>query len=221
MTILSLFVSCGVQQTKLIGSDDSYFEGIILFNITYEMKRPVASPEELEDILGKTMKYTFKEGNYLQEYFDTKEKLIQRRWFNMDTHLSYLEFIDSDTIYYYDPIETDHKLDMLEVLENEEILTHSCKVIQTILSPKAGFEELGSSNTTYSISEDLKIDPTWYANLNDGAYNKIAAIGKGCFLRILKNGPAFDTNLLANRILRKKIDSAEFKIESKKTMLKI
>ncbi len=223
LSIISIFLIVGCIGSKVYptNSTSDFFEGKIIYDINYISKQENVSNEQIQKFVGSKMIFYTKDGNTRKEYYNTEGKLVSFRIFNQKDHMSYMMLADEDTIFYYDPIVEEFDNEIKKEEKIYMIADYECSKISVISTPKAGFDKYGINSSNYYITPKLKVNTEWFSNFNEGAYNTVVLLGKGCSLGIDLSAKWWDQELRATEVIPEKLDDKLFIINKNKPMKEI
>ena len=216
-----LFLTIGILLTTTScqrpGGGD-YFEGEIEYQIIYKTRDPNFSLTELARLQGNRMVMTFKEGDFVQEYFNSQGRSVRKSIRLKDEHRYYLQFPDLDTTYFTDTRYSGHET-TFTLLGSQRILGYPCREVHSVAIPKAEYPHFERIDTRFFIATDLAIDPAWYANYRDGGFDHLAELLPGCMLAILKTNDLYDMEIIATEVRPGRVDKKIFTVDRDKVFL--
>jgi hypothetical protein len=210
--LLSCFSSKKANKTK-----SKYFEGVIVYAITYEPYSDRFDAEELEYSIGSKMELTFKHGNYKRQYFSPDGDLISERMLDLQAEKSYSKSRGNDTLYWFDITKNDTKTDFIQT-NDSLILDHPTIGIKakSIVSGVGFGDKTYETSGFYHFAKNMKINPSWYSNYKEGNFNEMVKITKGIQLLMLDHGLFWDQKIVATSIEHRIIDENEIKLDLSK-----
>lgn len=223
LSIISVFLVAGCIGSKVSSTNGTsdFFEGKIVYDLNYISKQENVSNERIQQFIGSKMIFFIKNGNTRREYYNPEGKLLNFRIFNQKDHISYMNIVDEDTIFYHDPIVEEFDNEIKKEEDIHTIAGYECSKISVISTPKAGFEKYGINSSNYYITPELKINPEWFSNFNSDGYNAVVALGKGCALGIDSSSKWWDQELRATEVIPEKLDDKLFIMDKNKHMKEI
>ncbi|QIE58985.1 hypothetical protein G5B37_05235 [Rasiella rasia] len=205
---------CGNQNTPT----RDYFEGQVVYDITYTPYSDSYPIERLKELIGSKMVLTFKNGNYKKEYYAPNGELVQERFVQLKHDKSYFRTKDSDTVYWVDITINDTKT-TFTVLKDTVVMNHPCRIITTKSTVSGeGFEGKPievKGVTTYA--QDLPVNPKWYNNFYEGNFNEISKEGKGIAIVTVNKGMFWEQTLSMTSVTHRKVKNKEIKIKNLKS----
>lgn len=216
LSVPLLIIGTGCDE-RTTGSD-TYFEGHIFYTITYTTTDPALDLVRLSELRGTRMVMSFKEGNFVQEYFNKQGRPVQKSIRNVAENRYYLTFPGLDTIYYTDTRNTGH-VTQLNVIGQQVIAGYPCQEVLSVSMPTPDYPHFEPVRTRLFVTDSLRIDPAWYANYVDGAYDELARMIPGCTLRIVKENALYVMDIRATQVERGEVGMSAFAIDEGKVML--
>lgn len=211
--LVILFSSCATSQ-------ENYFEGILEYSLDYDIKNSAIPEENLKMYLGTKIITKFSDGNFRDEYYNSKGTLIRTSILNLKKKKYYIEFNGIDTIYYTDIDKTDYTT-KIEQLPDTNIFNNDCWVIKSVSVHKTSPESVEPVITKYFKSKNLKTNSEWYSNYLDGGYDRILKAAPGISIKteVFRTDFTIIENLISKN--KKTIHSSEFEIKTNKFIKKM
>ena len=212
MALAGVLLLCSCQDVN------RYFEGEIEYRIIYKTRDPNFNLAELANLHGNRMILTFKEGNFIQTYFNARGRPVRRSVRIADENRFYLEFPGLDTTYFTDTRYSGHET-TFTLLGSQRILGYPCRDVHSVAIPKPEYPHFERIDTRFFVATDLAIDPAWYANYKDGSFDHLAELLPGCMLAIFKTNELYDMEIVATEIRPGPVDMAVFDVDREKVFL--
>jgi hypothetical protein len=199
--LLSLFFSCAKQ---------NLFEGEIKYNLNFSPEDAKIDTILLKDYYGEQWTFLFKNGNF--------------RW-NMESSDTWIGSIyDQDENKYYYLIKnsgvvswkkgsqrTDSIISIRNDNINTKILGHACRLLE--VKSRLLINNVLRTRRYY-YSPDLKINPEWFTQNQDGNFNEIYSRMKAIPLKIVDDFETFSISYEATDITPKRLDDSYFEVKS-------
>ncbi|MEL7228202.1 MAG: hypothetical protein AAGL17_26070, partial [Cyanobacteria bacterium J06576_12] len=131
LALLTLLLLGGTSPRPFAEKQQGYFEGQIVYSISYTSSQPGIDSERLKKALGSEMTLTFKKGSFKKEYRAPDSTLQSTRYLDLRREKSYLFRAGSDTIFWVDITKPDTKLTFI-VLPDTTVLDKRCTVLETV-----------------------------------------------------------------------------------------
>ena len=112
--LISLILQIGNSQRP------DYFEGKIIYDVTYTDINPGIDEKYLNENMGEYMEKYISYDGFVEEYY-SEEKLIHRTWFDAEKNTISSKFEAEDTLYWYNASDF-HFNSTLEVFPEEYII---------------------------------------------------------------------------------------------------
>jgi hypothetical protein len=218
-SLILLISSCNTTNSTKKSMDD-YFEGTILFDVTYKSNRPEISSEALKATQGAKLVFSVKDGNTRKDFYSSDGKLLRTSIFYRSENRIYSETMDSDTILTYNANSSYHNTSVKKI-KKEKYFGHECDVIEIEGMPKAEFSDYPSIKGTYYTTEKLKLNPLWFSNFLDGGFNEVAKLGKGFYIKNIVEMGIYDKINNVSKIEVQKLNAEIFKPNANKILKEI
>ncbi|MDJ1470859.1 hypothetical protein [Xanthocytophaga flava] len=195
--------SCGQQN-----SNGKYFEGRIEYKISYIAYDNKVTEGMLAERNGTKMIYSFKDGNYMKEYYTREGDLIQKRIYNRADNQMYM--ITNDTVYTYSPARSSFKLTSIKQGQDDVAFDRVChhyymELTDSITHNKMKYE--------YYFDPTLKINPIWYAKYTEGDWNKVMDKVKCIAVKYTNETSVFKQIHTASKVEIERFDLSDFIID--------
>jgi hypothetical protein len=193
-----LLYSCNT--VKSVKNTKIYFEGTIIYSLEYKPSSPQFSNEDIKELIGTKMIFTFKNGSYKKMFYSPDGELISIRVLDLVEKKSYMQRMESDTAYWFDITVRDTKSTFKKYTDST-LLKVPVKRIEVqssfILDPN---QENLKFNNTYYIAKLIKINPEWFSEFKEGDYNELVKIADGITLKGISEGLYWDQIITATEI---------------------
>jgi hypothetical protein len=219
LIILIISNSLLFLQSNTVKGQTDYFEGVIEYKIEYDTKNFRYSKSMLSEIYGSKVISKFKDGNFRDEYYNDQGKLVRTSILNLEAKTYYYDLNGFDTLYYSDIDKTDYETS-IQQLDDMHVLGSDCWVIKST-SVKKNDSNLVPVVLKFFYSKELKLNPEWYSEYIDGAYNEIHKLAPGIEIKTESYGPNF--TIIKSMVSKTEADISEeeFRIKTRKLLKKM
>lgn len=177
------------------------FEGVIKYNTSYKSKMPNVSDDDFNNMMGVTMEYMQKDGNYRS---NMNGSVLEWQLYLKKDNKLYTKISSAPAILWNDGAENPDSVIKSEVKKNAaEILGYKCD--ELILTCKSGIQK-------YYYSNKLPLDPKLYEKLKFGNFGEYLAIAKALPLKMVLETAQFTMEAEATAVEAKKVDAASFEL---------
>ena len=177
------------------------FEGKVNYQNTFKSKIPNVTDDMLTQMMGTSLDYTMKEGNYKTTSNGTF--LLWQLYVQGDNKL-YTKFANSNSIFWNDGAENKDEVIKSELNKNAlEILGHKCD--ELVLTCKSGVQK-------YYFTSKFKLDPKLFENHKFGNFYDYVIKSKAVPLKIIIDNVQFSMESVATFVDTKKIEDAIFRL---------
>src|SRR5687768_3262381 len=179
------------------------FEGVIKYKNSYKIKIPTLTNEQFTAMMGTTMEYFIKEGNY--KTMTNGNYLLWQLYINKDNKL-YNKTANSPAILWNDvTVNTDEVL-KAEINKNAiDVLGYKCD--ELILTCKSGVQK-------YYYSSKLKMDAKLYESFKYQNWYEYLSRANAVPLKMIIDNAQFYLESVATEVQKKKIDASMFTLPS-------
>lgn len=191
-------------------SSSNYFEGIIEYTISYDVKSLKYSEPLLKEYFGSKMIKKFKNGNKRDEYYNDKGELIRTSILNIEEKKYCMQYRLLDTIYWTNINDTNYDT-KISKKSDSSVNDHQCWVVRSA-SIEKDIVATDSIISLYYLSKKLMINENWYSAYIDGAHNKVAKLAPGMEYKTMDLEKDYNTIKQATKIVYQNMDSINFKI---------
>lgn len=214
--LLILLLLGGASSHLFTERQQAYFEGQIVYFITYTSSQPGINIESLKDALGSEMRLTFKKGSYKKEYRAPDDRLLSTRYLDLRREKSYLFKAGLDTIFWFDITSPDTKL-TFTVLPDTTVLNKRCTVLETVTYHQPSNTEAPVRlKGRYYYSQDLAVNPDWYSSYREANFNVLIKAAGGLIAKSYRQGLYWEEHLAIKSITRRKVKRSEIRPPVKK-----
>ena len=206
---------------RMPSTEGEYFEGEIEYELVYESLNPDISTEEITKKSTDRKILHFKDGNSMTENY-IRDTLTSRTWYDRLSNTTYIQKLDSDTLYFYNSSNVDFIMEPLQEQTGETILGHATRQITIALKGKDNSNYTGSeSQFIFHIALDLPIDSIWFKDCLEFDYNKIMSLAPGMILK--EEDSIYGYRKLIKRATRieRKLIELDLSIDSTKVLIEI
>jgi hypothetical protein len=177
------------------------FEGKLVFKTEYKSKMPNLTSDQFTAMMGTTMDYLLKDGNY--KAISNGTFLQWQLYVNKDNKL-YNKLANSPTILWNDGAENADAVIKAEVNKGViEILGYKCD--ELILTCKTGVQK-------FYFSSKIKVDPKLFEKHKFGNWNEVLSRTNSMPLKMIVDTPQFILESVATEILPMKLDDKTFEL---------
>jgi hypothetical protein len=179
------------------------FEGVIKYKNSYKIKIPTLTNEQFTAMMGTTMEYFMKEGNY--KTTTNGNYLLWQLYINKDNKL-YNKTANSPAILWNDvTVNTDEVL-KADINKNViDVLGYTCD--ELILTCKSGVQK-------YYYNSKLKMDAKLYENFKYQNWYEYLSRANAVPLKMIIDNAQFYLESVATEVQKKKIDASMFTLPS-------
>jgi hypothetical protein len=199
-------------------SQGQYFQGTIEYSLEYKTDNPNIQESNLKQYFGSKVITKFREGNFISEYYNEDNVLVKTSTLNLNKKKYYYELTLIDTLYFSNIDRTLYNT-QIEQLADSTVFNNECWTIKSIATNQENFNDNVTSH--YYLSKKLKVNPNWYQDYIDGAYNKIFRMAPGVFIKSVIKGKYFTEIRSMVSMKKEKINLSEFEVKSKKIKKKM
>lgn len=188
--LLILFCATAIAQN---------FEGKIIYQNTFKSKIPNVTDDMLTQMMGTSLEYTMKQGNYRTSSSGTF--VLWQLYVQKDNKL-YTKISNSNSIFWNDGAE--NKDEVLKVELNKdvlEILGNKCD--ELVLTCKSGVQK-------YYFTSKYKLDPTPFEGHKFGNFYEYVLKAQAVPLKISIDNVQFTMESVASSVETQKVDDALF-----------
>ncbi len=198
--LLELFFASAIAQN---------FEGKVHYQNTFKSKIPNVTDDMLTQMMGTSLEYTLKEGNYKTSSNGTF--LLWQLYVQKDNKL-YTKFANSTSIFWNDGSENKDEVMKVDLNQSAlDVLGHKCD--ELILTCKSGVQK-------YYFTSKFKVDPKLFENHKFGNFYEYMAKSKALPLKIVIDNIQFSMESVATSVEEMKIDDALFQLPDAATLEK-
>jgi hypothetical protein len=185
------------------------FEGIVTYQNTFKSKIPNVTDDMLTQMMGASLEYTQKGGDYKTKSNGTF--LLWQLYVQKDNKL-YTKFANSNSVFWNDGAENKDEVLKTEINKNAlEVLGHKCD--ELILTCKSGVQK-------YYFTSKFKLDPKLFENHKFGNFYDYVVKSKAVPLKITIDNVQFTMESVATSVEAQKIDDTLFKLPEDATLEK-
>jgi hypothetical protein len=177
------------------------FEGRVNYQNTFKSKIPNVTDDMLTQMMGTSLDYTMKEGNYKTTSNGTF--LLWQLYVQNDNKL-YTKYANSNSVFWNDGAENKDEVIKSEVNKNAlEILGHNCD--ELVLTCKSGVQK-------YYFTSKFKLEPKLFENHKFGNFYDYVIKSKAVPLKITIDNVQFTMESVATSVEPQKVDATLFKL---------
>jgi hypothetical protein len=177
------------------------FEGKVNYQNTFKSKIPNVTDDMLTQMMGASLEYTQKGGDYKTTSNGTF--LLWQLYVQKDNKL-YTKFANSNSIFWNDGAENKDEVLKTEINKKAvEILGHKCD--ELILTCKSGVQK-------YYFTSKFKLDPKLFENHKFGNFYDYVLKSKAVPLKITIDNVQFTMESVATSVETQKIDDELFQL---------
>jgi hypothetical protein len=175
------------------------FEGKVVYKNTFKSKLPNVTDDMFTQMLGSSIEYNFKNGNYRTS--SNGSFVLWQLYVKEDNRL-YTKTSNSSAIYWTDGSENKDEVLKSELKKNAlQILGHQCD--ELVLTCKSGVQK-------YYFSSKFKIDPKLFENHKFGNFSEYVSKSKAVPLKIVVDNAQFNMESVADSVVEEKINDELF-----------
>lgn len=179
------------------------FEGVIKYKNSYKIKIPTLTNEQFTAMMGTTMEYFIKEGNY--KTMTNGNYLLWQLYINKDNKL-YNKTANSPAILWNDVTVNIDEVLKADINKNAiDVLGYKCD--ELILTCKSGVQK-------YYYSSKLKMDAKLYENFKYQNWYEYLSRANAVPLKMIIDNAQFYLESVATEVQKKKIDPSMFTLPS-------
>jgi hypothetical protein len=190
--LLILFYASSIAQN---------FEGKVNYQNSFKSKIPNVTDDMLTQMMGTTVEYNLKEGNY--KTISNGTFLLWQLYVQQDNKL-YTKFANSNSIFWNDGAE--NKDEVLKIDLNKkalEILGYKCD--ELVLTCKSGVQK-------YYFTSKFKVDPKLFKNHRFGNFYEYVLKSQAVPLKISIDNIQFSMESVATSVQEEEIDDTLFEL---------
>lgn len=177
------------------------FEGKVIYQNTFKSKLPNVTDDMLTQMMGTSLEYNLKKGNYKTVTNGTF--LLWQLYLQKENKL-YTRFSNSNTVFWNDGAENKDEVLKADVNKNAlEILGHKCD--ELVLTCKSGIQK-------YYFTSKFKVDPKLFENHKFGNFYEYVLKSKAVPLKITIENIQFSMESVATSVEELQIDEELFKL---------
>jgi hypothetical protein len=185
------------------------FEGKVNYENTFKSKIPNVTDDMLTQMMGTTVEYNLKEGNY--KTISNGTFLLWQLYVQQDNKL-YTKFANSNSIFWNDGAENKDEVLKIDVNKKAlEILGYKCD--ELVLTCKSGVQK-------YYFTSKFKVDPKLFENHKFGNFYEFVLKSRAVPLKISIDNVQFSMESVATSVEEQKIDDTLFKLPEDATLEK-
>ena len=175
------------------------FEGKVIYKTSFKSKVPNVTDEMFTQMMGTTLEYNFKNGNYRNNFDGTF--LLWQIYVQKDNKL-YSKFSNSASIFWNDGAENKDEVLKVELNRNVlDILDHKCD--ELVLTCKSGVQK-------YYFTSKYKIDPMLFENHRFGNFFEYVTKSHAVPLKMVIDNVQFTMECVASAVHEQEIEEASF-----------
>ena len=198
--LLSFICIAGIAQN---------FEGKLKYQNTYKSKIPNVTDDALSQMMGSSLEYHFKDGNYR---INTNGTVLQWQLYRLEDSRVYTKFSNSASILWNDVTTNPDEVLKTELNKNVvEVLGYKCD--ELILTCKSGVQK-------YYFNSKLKIDPNVFEKHKFGNLAEYASKSRALPLKIVIDNVQFTMESVAASVDEQKVDDGLFALPNNATLEK-
>lgn len=177
------------------------FEGRVNYQNTFKSKIPNVTDDMLTQMMGTSLDYTIKEGNYKTTSNGT---FLLWQLYVQDDNKLYTKYANSNSVFWNDGAENKDEVIKSEVNKNAlEILGHNCD--ELVLTCKSGIQK-------YYFTSKFKLEPKLFENHKFGNFYDYVIKSKAVPLKITIDNVQFTMESVATSVEPQKVDATLFKL---------
>lgn len=198
MKALNLFVLLLSITSLSFGQD---FEGKIIYQNEYKSKLPNMPDAQFNTMMGTTLEYFYKDGNYRSS---TNGTFLQwQLYINKDNKL-YNKVAASTTLLWNDGAANPDEVISAQVNKGAtNILGYPCD--ELVLTCKSGVQK-------YYFNSKLKVDPKLFEKHKFGNWSEVIAKTGALPLKMIVSMPQFSVESVATEVVAMKLDNKMFEL---------
>jgi hypothetical protein len=175
------------------------FEGKIKYQNVYKSKLPNVSDEQFTGMMGTTMDYSIKEGNY---YSTTNGTFFQWQIYTSKDNKVYTKMANSPAVLWNDAAVNPDEVIKSEINKNAtDVLGYKCD--ELILTCKSGIQK-------YYYNSKLKLDAKLFENFKYQNWYDFVSRANAVPLKMVVDNAQFSMESTATEVLAQNIDDALF-----------
>jgi hypothetical protein len=198
-------------------STGKYFEGIVEYDIMAESFMQGVSANEIRERTGSTLKFYFKNGDYLREYIDGAGFTLRKFMYRKDKNMVYIYYPISspDTIYFTPAGDTSYVSYEINAGKKEKILDYDCaSSVITVKYTASYLPDTATLALTYFFCTQLPVDPVWHKDIY--IWNEVIKIHKSIAIKFIEDDPNFlKQTFTATKIMWQPLDDSILMIDQK------
>ncbi|NQY05075.1 MAG: hypothetical protein HRT68_02445 [Flavobacteriaceae bacterium] len=216
---LLILIVCSSYNTD----EAQYFEGIIVYDLSYESIHPKGTPEMFEQIGGVKEVFYYKEGYYKRVALNKDGQIIKTiihdpiKKMIYGTHSSF-----GDTITAYSSEDNIMKSYKTKKLTKELVLDQEVQGYHYSYKVEEEYSQSGKFSYDFYYSKDLLVNPEHHQYQKEGFYNEIVKEHPYLSLKMIINDYFFKKQTkTAVEVKKQKLPLDIFKIDETKPIKKI
>lgn len=197
---MSKYIVLGILGLLIVvGVSAQPFEGKVVYQNTYKSKIPNVSDANLTAMMGSSMEYHFKEGNYMTV---TNGSLLQWQLYLRKDNKLYNKMAGSVALFWNDGAVNEDEVIKSEINKGvAEVLGYRCD--ELVLTCKSGVQK-------YYFTNKLKVDPAWFTAHKFGNWADVVSKTKALPVKIEIDNAQFTLNCTATKIEEGRLDGQLF-----------
>lgn len=161
-------------------SKPKYFEGLIIYKVSYVSENPTVTVERLIKDFGDTTIFYFKEGNYVQTFNGSLMKMNYR---NSSNNLFCVETFASDSVECIDCSISDEMITSKKIVKKQALVAgFTCNKLMVTSNDLKGKPKRQGE---YYYNSSLRINPKWFENDKLGSHNVVYGLMRSMPLKIV------------------------------------
>lgn len=209
LTIFSVLFNLSMSESK------HYFEGVIEYDINYDVYTSRFTLEEVQEREGVKMVILFRKGEWLRKFYNAKGEVMSERFLDLKEKKSYHWYNYANDIRWFDITKDESPL-TYSITGEDQILGYDCTKLKSI-STNPDHKLIAE----FSYANDLHTNPNWYSDYKDGQFNKIAAeVGSVIYLKMVVKAEYFGGTYTATKVTHRKIKNKELAFDKTRLPLR-
>lgn len=185
------------------------FEGKVVYSNTYKSKIPSLTNEQFNAMMGSTVEYLIKGGDYKTS---TNGNFLQWQLYLSKDNKLYNKMAVSEAILWNDGAVNDDEIIKSEINKGVvKILGYQCD--ELILTCKSGVQK-------YYFSSKLKIDPKLFASHKFGNWSEVISRSNALPLKMIVENNQFAVESIATEVKQMKLDGKIFELPADSKLMK-
>jgi len=189
-----------VSKSNISKTDNSYFEGQIIYDLSYEPKTKNITKKQADLFFGDKQTYTIKENMYKNEMNGSLK--MSQYYLGQDT--LYISMNKSKELLWVDSTYLNDEIISTEITEDVEVINGILCNLLTIHSNNGYFK--------YYYNTSYKINPNYYINHKVGFWNIFVEETKSIMIKSILDTKDEHIELNAIAIKEMKIKKSEFEL---------